>query len=106
MFSQQLHRQTFTTHHPAADELYLACDCLRWFPMAATGAGQWRVSLTLPAGRHHVRYYARRGRTTHLHAQEDVTIGAPLTEAVAEPPGRWLAQADPGDDRDDATRHE
>ncbi len=86
MFSQQSYCQTFTLHHPAADEVYLACDCLGWFPMAATGEGHWRVSLALPGGQHHVRYYVRRGESTQLHAQEDVTVGRPLAQAVAGSP--------------------
>ena len=106
MFSQQLHHQTFTTLHPAADELYLACDCLGWFPMAATGEGYWRVSLALPAGRHHVRYYARWGSTTLLYAQEDVTVGPAPARPAAGQPERGLATAESGRDRDDAVRYE
>ncbi len=33
------------------------------------------MSLTLPAGPYHLRYYVRRGESTQLHDQEDVTVG-------------------------------
>ena len=106
MSSQPTHRRTFTTHHPAADEVYLACDCLGWFPMAATGEGHWRVSLTLPAGLYHVRYYVRRGESTQLHVQVDVTVGPAPARPAAGQPERGLATAESGRDRDDAVRYE
>ncbi len=106
MFSQQSYCQTFTLHHPAADEVYLACDCLGWFPMRTTGEGHWRLSLALPGGHHHVRYYVRQGVTTQLYTQKDVIVGRLLTPLVAHEPDRGLAPAEPAGDRDDAVRWE
>ena len=105
MISQQYHDQTFTLNHAAADAAYVACDCLGWFPMEATGTGCWRVSLTLPAGLYHVRYYVRRGEATQLHDQQDVPVGPPPAQPATGQPERSLTPAESGGDRDDAMRH-
>lgn len=77
MIHQEENHHVFTTRCPDADEVMICCDCMGWFPMQRSEGGQWRAQLALPAGRHHIRYYARRGRVTIWHDQEDLEVSHP-----------------------------
>ena len=72
MVRQLPNPQVFTLHQPDADEVYLACDCLGWFPMQRIDRCNWQLTLQLPRGRFHLRFYVRIGDTLLWHSQEDV----------------------------------
>ncbi len=67
----------FRLRLPDAEEVYLACDCLGWFAMHKVDELNWELTLRLPTGRHHVRYYVRMGNTTLRYDEQHLEIPAP-----------------------------
>ena len=85
----------FATRCADADEVYLCCDCLGWFSMRRTALGEWQLTLELPPGQHHVRYYARRGGSIIWHDQESVQIAPPAPAAWEDTSRRDPLPPDP-----------
>ena len=88
--------QVFTLSHPAAEEVFLACDCLGWFPMRRDEQGNWTATLQLPPGHYSLRYYVRIGQTMVWCSHEDVEVPAGLDERreAGDMAERELAAAD------------
>ncbi len=85
--------QVFTLSHSQAEEVYLACDCLGWFPMYRDEQGNWSATLQLPPGHYHLRYYVRIGQTMVWCSHEDIQI-PPAYEPEPEASERELTAAD------------
>ena len=67
----------FETRCPGADALLLCGDCIGCFAMQSAGADRWVLTLGLPPGVHHVRYYARFGDTLVLQGEDDAEVLTP-----------------------------
>lgn len=76
MVLQEGECQRFTIHQPEARAVFVACDCLGWFLMRKVDETHWQLTLQLPHGHYHLRYYVQTGGTTRLYDQEDVEIGS------------------------------
>lgn len=77
--------QRFAICQPDAEEVYLACDCVGWFPMHKVDDGRWQVTLELPHGRYRLRYCVRTGHTIRLCGEENLEIAVPAEPASAAP---------------------
>lgn len=74
---------TFETRCDDADAMLLCGDCMGCFLLNRQENNRWIVSLDLPPGMHHFRYYGRFG-TTMIWQGEDAILVQP-TELHTDP---------------------
>lgn len=87
MLQQRHDGQLLTLHNANADQVYLACDCIGWFPMHRVDKDHWQATLTLPHGCYHLRYYVRQGSTIYWYDHEDMEVGSRSPPGLTRPHG-------------------